>query len=132
MEKDTQDKASESEINLKAFLADAYLHPIFRSFEEVELVEVRVEKSPPDTPSQLASEPVSRSRSPSPSPPHHLDQEEQEESVTVQHYEVGPPANVYHYGYEHHENIFHYNMDQYNETQHNVENYNMDHSYYRY
>ena len=79
MEKDTQDKASESEINLKAFLADAYLHPIFRSFEEVELVEVRVEKSPPDTPSQLASEPVSRSRSPSPSPPHHLDQEEQEE-----------------------------------------------------
>ncbi|CAH1453286.1 unnamed protein product [Lactuca virosa] len=141
MEKDTQDKASESEINLKAFLADAYLHPIFRSFEEVELLEVRVEKSPPDTPSQpadtpsqLASEPVSPSRSPSPSPPHHLDQEEQEESVTVQHYEVGPPANVYHYGYEHHENIFHYNMDQYNETQHNVQDYIVEspHSYYRY
>ncbi|PWA41049.1 early-responsive to dehydration stress protein (ERD4) [Artemisia annua] len=51
IEKDTQDKASEPEINLKAFLADAYLHPIFRSFEEVELTEVKVEKNPDPIPS---------------------------------------------------------------------------------
>lgn len=141
MEKDTQDKASESEINLKSYLSDAYLHPIFHSFEDVELAEVRIDKNPDNIPSQpepetvpepeTETEPASRSRSPS--PPHHL-HEEHEESATVQHYEVGPPANVYHYGYEHHENIFHYNMDHYQETQHDVQDYVVEspHSYYRY
>ncbi|GKA96290.1 hypothetical protein Tco_0818385 [Tanacetum coccineum] len=98
IEKDTQDKASEPEINLKAFLADAYLHPIFHSFEEVELTEVKVEKNPDPVPSQPETEPVSpsHSHSPSPSPSHHSDEQEQEqveehehaESTTVQHYEL--------------------------------------------
>ncbi|XP_024964432.1 CSC1-like protein At1g32090 [Cynara cardunculus var. scolymus] len=141
MEKDTQDKASESEINLKSYLSDAYLHPIFRSFEEVELAEVRVDKNPdnilsrpePETEPQTETETEPASPSHSPSPSHHL-HEEHEESVTVQHYEVGPPANVYHYGYEHHENIFHYSIDRNHETQHDVQDYVVEspHSYYRY
>ncbi|MBA0689517.1 hypothetical protein Goari_007243, partial [Gossypium aridum] len=44
MAKDLLDRTTEPDINLKAFLADAYLHPIFRSFEEEELVEIRVDK----------------------------------------------------------------------------------------
>ncbi|TYG58156.1 hypothetical protein ES288_D08G199500v1 [Gossypium darwinii] len=44
MKKDIMDQTTEPDINLKTFLADAYLHPIFRSFEEEELVEVRVDK----------------------------------------------------------------------------------------
>nr|XP_043628060.1 CSC1-like protein At1g32090 [Erigeron canadensis] len=146
IEKDAQDKVSEPEINLKSYLADAYLHPIFRSFEEVELVEVKVDKDPDPVTSQPETEPVSPSRSPSPSParshtstrspspPHDSHQQEHEESTTVQHYEVGPPANLYHYGYEHHENIFHFNMDGYAETQHDVHDYHVESSrgYYHY
>ncbi|KAB5564282.1 hypothetical protein DKX38_004336 [Salix brachista] len=45
MEKDILDRTTESDINLKAYLADAYLHPIFHSFEEEELVEVNVERN---------------------------------------------------------------------------------------
>ncbi|PKA53010.1 DNA-directed RNA polymerase III subunit RPC2 [Apostasia shenzhenica] len=46
MEKDTIEKASEPNLNLKAFLADAYLHPIFQIFEEdEEMGEIRVDKS---------------------------------------------------------------------------------------
>lgn len=152
MEKDTQAKASEPEINLKSYLVDAYLHPIFRSFEEVDLSEVKVDKTPdtipsqPTTPDHVPSQPstpdrivkqqetetVSRSRSPS--PPHDLHQEH-EESAAVQHYEFGPPANVYHYGYEHHESIFHYSMDDhYGSTQHDIQDYVAEspHGYYHY
>nr|GFB18548.1 CSC1-like protein At1g32090 [Tanacetum cinerariifolium] len=139
IEKDTQDKASEPEINLKAFLADAYLHPIFHSFEEVELTEVKVEKNPDPVPSQPETEPVSPSHSHSPS--HHSDEQEQveehehAESTTVQHYEVGPPANVYQYGYAYHENIFHYNVNSYQETQHDAQHdyiVESPHGYYHY
>ena len=45
MEKDILDRTTESDINMKAYLADAYLHPIFHSFEEEELVEVKVERN---------------------------------------------------------------------------------------
>ncbi|KVG63238.1 protein of unknown function DUF221 [Cynara cardunculus var. scolymus] len=129
------------EYPLESYLSDAYLHPIFRSFEEVELAEVRVDKNPdnilsrpePETEPQTETETEPASPSHSPSPSHHL-HEEHEESVTVQHYEVGPPANVYHYGYEHHENIFHYSIDRNHETQHDVQDYVVEspHSYYRY
>ncbi|MFS7923153.1 putative calcium-dependent channel, 7TM region phosphate [Helianthus anomalus] len=152
MEKDTQDKTSEPELNLKSYLADAYLHPIFHSFEEVDLVEVKVDKNPdtipsqpttpdhipsqPTTPDRIPSQPETKpaSRSHSPSPSHDLHQQEHEESATVQHYEFGPPANVYHYGYEHHENIFHYNMDLYGATQHDAQDYVVEspHGYYHY
>ncbi|KAL0393724.1 UNVERIFIED_CONTAM: CSC1-like protein [Sesamum latifolium] len=64
MSKDTQDRASESDVDLKSYLADAYLHPIFHSFEEVELLEVKVDKNQAHIPSSSPSE-VS-----SPSPQH--------------------------------------------------------------
>lgn len=67
MAKDLLDRTTEPEINLKAYLADAYLHPIFQSFEEEELVEVRVDKQQVHTAS-----PVARELS-SPSPSHHVD-----------------------------------------------------------
>ncbi|KAJ3681651.1 hypothetical protein LUZ60_014224 [Juncus effusus] len=48
-EKDTLEKVSEPNLNLKNYLANAYLHPIFREFnevdEEVGEVNVRVDKS---------------------------------------------------------------------------------------
>ncbi|KAI3707346.1 hypothetical protein L6452_25788 [Arctium lappa] len=72
VEKDTQDEASESETNLKSYLCEAYLHPVLRSFEEIELLEVN---NRAHIPSQLATEPVSGSHS-------------HEASPNVQHLEV--------------------------------------------
>ncbi|KAF5206648.1 Csc1-like protein [Thalictrum thalictroides] len=76
--KDIMENSSEPNLNLRAYLADAYLHPIFRSFEEVELVEVRVDKHQAcvDTP------PMSEVNSPS--PPHY------------------PPYYGYNYDYDEH------------------------------
>lgn len=47
MAKDIAEREAELGLNLKAYLADAYLHPIFRSFEaeEEELVEVPLHQS---------------------------------------------------------------------------------------
>jgi hypothetical protein len=52
MEKDNMEHASEPNLNLKSFLANAYLHPIFHLFEEPakeeesqETVEVRIDKA---------------------------------------------------------------------------------------
>ncbi|KAL9230804.1 hypothetical protein vseg_006107 [Gypsophila vaccaria] len=42
-EKDEQEQTGTPDLNLKARLADAYLHPIFNSFEEVEFKEVKVD-----------------------------------------------------------------------------------------
>ncbi|CAM8992364.1 unnamed protein product [Rhodiola kirilowii] len=78
MDKDTAE--TESLTNLKSYLSDAYLHPIFRSFEneesataaeaaeeEVELAQVRVDKSEHyNTHSPVASD------FNSPSPPHYV------------------------------------------------------------
>ncbi|KAJ6854228.1 putative CSC1-like protein [Iris pallida] len=61
MEKDTLEQASEPGLNLKAYLADAYLHPIFHSFEDIETVEVRVDKSQTHVASAATSEPASPS-----------------------------------------------------------------------
>ncbi|XP_039029835.1 CSC1-like protein At1g32090 isoform X1 [Hibiscus syriacus] len=44
MTKDITDRTTEPDINLTTFLTDAYLHPIFQSFKEEELVEVRVDR----------------------------------------------------------------------------------------
>lgn len=79
MAKDTMERTTEPDFNVKAFLADAYLHPIFRSFEEEELIEVRVDKNQTCIPSPSESE-VS-----SPSPTHYA----------YHHDEVHPPP---HYG----------------------------------
>uniref|UniRef100_A0A0A9GBA3 CSC1/OSCA1-like 7TM region domain-containing protein n=1 Tax=Arundo donax TaxID=35708 RepID=A0A0A9GBA3_ARUDO len=45
MEKDNMERASEPNLNLKSYLANAYLHPIFHLFEEAEKVEVRIDKA---------------------------------------------------------------------------------------
>ncbi|WCJ29042.1 ERD (early-responsive to dehydration stress) family protein [Euphorbia peplus] len=62
MAKDIADQTTEPELNLKSDLADAYLHPIFHSFEEEDIVEVQSEKEKPqsDVTSELSN----------PSPPH--------------------------------------------------------------
>ncbi|XP_077247363.1 hyperosmolality-gated Ca2+ permeable channel 1.8-like isoform X1 [Tasmannia lanceolata] len=70
MEKDTLERELESNLNLKAFLADAYLHPIFQSLEDVEMGEVIVEKS-----QSHRTMPTSSEQS-SPSPPDHAHQYE--------------------------------------------------------
>ncbi|XP_072963566.1 CSC1-like protein At1g32090 [Typha angustifolia] len=73
MEKDTLERASEPNLNIKAFLADAYLHPIFHAFEDEEMGQVRVDKGQ----SHVSS--PARSEISSPSPPHY-----------VYHYEFEP------------------------------------------
>lgn len=44
MAKDTLERSTEPDLDVKAFLSDAYLHPIFKSVEEEELTEIKVEK----------------------------------------------------------------------------------------
>ncbi|KAF9685590.1 hypothetical protein SADUNF_Sadunf03G0070500 [Salix dunnii] len=112
MEKDILDRTTESDINLKAYLADAYLHPIFHSYEEEELVEVKVERNK----SHTASDPTTEISPPSPphqvnhphyvfhpsSPPQHV-YEPLSPSHHVYHYEndiyhpPSPPHYAYHY-----------------------------------
>ncbi|XP_062027429.1 CSC1-like protein At1g32090 [Rosa rugosa] len=76
MEKDELDKTTEPDINLKSYLADAYLHPIFRSFEEQhESVEVRVDKHQTHIAAPITSElssPIPPHNVSSPSPPHNV------------------------------------------------------------
>ncbi|XP_021279288.1 CSC1-like protein At1g32090 [Herrania umbratica] len=95
MAKDIMDRTTEPDLNLKAFLADAYLHPIFQTFEEEELVEVRVDKVRVDRQQSYADNaPTSDLSSPSPrhdvyhstSPPHHSYQP------------TSPPQDVYYHG----------------------------------
>ncbi|KAL6349686.1 hypothetical protein AAG906_041093 [Vitis piasezkii] len=83
MAKDTMERTAEPNLNIKAYLADAYLHPIFQSFEEEELVEVRVDKNQTHIPSP------SESVVSSPSPPHY-----------AYHYEVQPPPHYVHHYHE--------------------------------
>ena len=104
MAKDINDRTTESVVNLKAYLADAYLHPIFRSFEEEELVEVKVEKNKP----QPASDRTSELSSPSPphqanhpSPPHYV----YHPSSPPQH--VYDPSSPSHYAYHYENDIYH-------------------------
>lgn len=84
MAKDLAERQEEPNLNLKAYLADAYLHPIFRSFEveEEEVVQVGADKHR----SHVAS--PSGSELSSPSPIHH-----------AYHYEVNT-QNYYSYHYE--------------------------------
>ncbi|KAL5724689.1 hypothetical protein ACHQM5_007915 [Ranunculus cassubicifolius] len=87
--KDTLERSSEPNLNIRAYLADAYLHPIFRSFEDVELVEIRVDKM-----NQSRMSTPQMSEYSSPSPPHYN-------------------YNQNNYGYNH---DYHYNY-QYDENQ---------------
>ncbi|KAG2376432.1 CSC1-like protein [Vigna angularis] len=89
MSKDMLEKSTEPDLNIKAYLADAYLHPIFRSFEveEEELIEVRVDKH--QTNVAAASSPSSEPSSPS--PPHHLHQ-----SLPAHHLHLPSPPHHLH------------------------------------
>ncbi|OVA02825.1 protein of unknown function DUF221 [Macleaya cordata] len=77
MERDRMEKTAEPNLNLKAYLADAYLHPIFQSFEDVEMGEIRVDKNQSHT---TTFNQMSEHNTPSPSSPPHY----------VYHYEVEP------------------------------------------
>ncbi|PIN00215.1 hypothetical protein CDL12_27283 [Handroanthus impetiginosus] len=125
MSKDTQDRASGSDVDLKSYLADAYLHPIFHSFEEVELVEVRVDKNQ----AHHVSSPSPPSEQDSPSPQYAYHQED-EPSYTVQHHEVEPPHTMYQYEVEPPGNIFRYDA----EPQGNMYRYDTEphYQYYHY
>ncbi|GAU42467.1 hypothetical protein TSUD_235360 [Trifolium subterraneum] len=97
MSKDILEKTTEPDLNIKAYLADSYLHPILRSFEveeeelvELETVEVRVDKLQTH---QVASQ--TRSESSSPSPPH-----------DVHHHQPSPP---HHHVHQHQPSPPHYN-----------------------
>ncbi|KAJ9707539.1 hypothetical protein PVL29_002535 [Vitis rotundifolia] len=83
MAKDTMERTTEPNLNIEAYLADAYLHPIFQSFEEEELVDVRVDKNQTHIPSP------SESVVSSPSPPQY-----------AYHYEVQPPPHYVHHYHE--------------------------------
>ncbi|XVE65375.1 hypothetical protein DITRI_Ditri07aG0175700 [Diplodiscus trichospermus] len=86
MAKDIMDRTTEPHLNLKAFLSDAYLHPIFRTFEEEEVVEVRVNKVRVDRHQSYADNDQTSDLS-SPLPPHHVYQP------------TSPPQDVYHHGF---------------------------------
>lgn len=95
MAKDIMDRTTETDLNLQAFLADAYLHPIFRSFEEEELVEVRVDKVRVDRHQSSADNAQTSDRS-SPSSPHHA-----YNPTSPPHHSYQPTSlsqDVYHYG----------------------------------
>ncbi|KAJ4728550.1 calcium permeable stress-gated cation channel 1 [Melia azedarach] len=94
--KDLQDRTTEPEINLKAYLADAYLHPIFQTFEEEELVEVRVDKS------QVCAASHATSELSSPSPSHsHSHPQSQSQSQTHQYvYHPSSPPQQHHHVYD--------------------------------
>ncbi|KAI4327999.1 hypothetical protein L6164_020399 [Bauhinia variegata] len=101
MAKDILEKTTEPDLNIKAYLADAYLHPIFQSFEveEEELVEVRVDKHQVHT----ASPPLSEISSPppnhqthQPSPPHQYSNYPTSPPGYYYH-QSSPPHYVYHY-----------------------------------
>ncbi|KAG5007845.1 hypothetical protein JHK85_026387 [Glycine max] len=100
MSKDLLEKSTEPDLNIEAYLADAYLHPIFRSFEveEEELVEVRVDKHQTNVASSPPTEPSS------PSPPHHVQQQPSpphhihEPSLPqYSEYQTSPPGYYYQY-----------------------------------
>lgn len=87
MKKDIMDQTIEPDVNLTTFLADAYLHPIFRSFEEEELEEVRVDKVRVDKNQSYGDNAQSQTSDDhsSPSPPHHPT--------------TSAPQDVYHHGF---------------------------------
>ncbi|KAL9271609.1 CSC1-like protein, partial [Drosera capensis] len=100
MDKDTQDRTADPNLDLKAYLSDAYLHPVFHSFEEVELEEVirvdavRVDKHQPQT----MPSPNPRESSPPPPPP-------------------PPPPPYYTYSHDDIQSYHNYYQQQYGETQ---------------
>eukprot|EP00257_Ricinus_communis_P016805 XP_015575088.1 CSC1-like protein At1g32090 [Ricinus communis] len=92
MAKDITDQTAEPDLNLKSCLADAYLHPIFHSFEEEELVEVKVDKCHRVDKCQTHVADTQASQLSSPSPPHQV----HHPSSPPHAYQPPPPQYVYH------------------------------------
>ncbi|MBA0621464.1 hypothetical protein Godav_007087 [Gossypium davidsonii] len=115
MAKDLLDRTTEPDINLKAFLADAYLHPIFRSFEEEELVEIRVDKVRVDRHQSYADNAQSRDDISSPSPPHHAYHPTSPPHHSYHQPTTSPPQDIYHHGippqYDYNHYGYHYEAE---------------------
>ncbi|GAA0149811.1 hypothetical protein Leryth_005437 [Lithospermum erythrorhizon] len=95
MDKDLEDSPLETDPNFKSYLADAYLHPIFRSVEEFELAEIRNDQHQAHA---SASDHIN-ALSPPPHFPrhHHRDVDDEEQQMhNIHRYEIEPPRDVYH------------------------------------
>ncbi|GJW96207.1 CSC1-like protein [Tanacetum coccineum] len=96
VEKDAQDEVSESTVDIKPYLCEAYLHPVLRSIEEFELFELGIDNNQSHIPNQqqLATKPVSGSHSPtneeenkgSPKMQQHVEVVVEHESVHTHHH----------------------------------------------
>ncbi|KAM7257287.1 hypothetical protein ACFE04_013028 [Oxalis oulophora] len=94
MAKDMLEKSTDPNLNLKAYLADAYLHPIFLTFEieEQEKVEVRVDKHQAH---HVASASPQISEFSSPSPPHHAYNDHPSSPSQYTYHPPSPPQYIY-------------------------------------
>lgn len=92
-EKDEQEHTEEADQNVKPYLADAYLHPIFHSFEEVDCEELKVDAVRVDKHHAHVSSPSARIEESSASPP---------AQPAAQYYSYGHDFHSYNY-YHHHE-----------------------------
>ncbi|CAI9095198.1 OLC1v1031083C2 [Oldenlandia corymbosa var. corymbosa] len=107
-DKDAEDGASRSDISLKSLLADAYLHPIFNSFEkveseQVESVAVRVDKNQAHVPGPAASSGTSSDVHQEDEPSGNV------EMYQYHHYEAEQSSHAYHqYDIESHNHGYHY------------------------
>lgn len=116
VDKDAEEGGPEHDLSLKSYLSDAYLHPIFRSFEEVGLVEdpeVKVDKKPTHhiiTPP--ASQPSSQSTPKAEAEMSSIQKYEFEAPGDAYHYQVEPPpGNAYHYQIESPGNACNYGLE---------------------
>ncbi|KAL5225429.1 hypothetical protein ABZP36_012068 [Zizania latifolia] len=103
MEKDSMERASEPSLNLKSYLANAYLHPIFHMFEqqqqeeeEEEKVEVRVDKA------QLQREEVDEEEA-------HVNTSSQATHYQYHHHEQQMTTTT-HYQYHQHDHMSQYHV----------------------
>ncbi|KAK6929070.1 CSC1/OSCA1-like, N-terminal transmembrane domain [Dillenia turbinata] len=109
MAKDIAERNAEPNFNIKAYLADAYLHPIFGSFEEeAEPVQVRIDKNQASHVAAAAAvaDSPSLSEVSSPSPPHYVHNYDVESQHYIYNYDVESQNNVYHYNVESHGNWY--------------------------
>ncbi|XP_074270248.1 CSC1-like protein At1g32090 [Silene latifolia] len=100
-EKDEQEQTGEFDLNLKTCLADAYLHPIFHSFEEIEFEEVRVDAVRVDKHENEVSSPPAQieenlEASP-PQQPHHYSYGDEYQSYDYYHHQQMQQSHYQYY-----------------------------------
>lgn len=115
MEKDVMEHASEPSLNLKTYLANAYLHPIFHMFEqevqkEEATIEVRIDKSEHQQQQHVRSSHSQYEQETSAQTHYHHEemtssqyqyQYQYQHEETHMRSEQSPPHFVYHHGDEH-------------------------------